>query len=99
FFNTEKFPDIIFISREIQMLDQDRARVEGDLELLGVTQALNFELILNKKAPSPRSGRLTLGFSAEGELSRGSHGMDYGSPFISDRVYFQVVAELVRRDK
>ncbi|MEL6838205.1 MAG: YceI family protein [Pseudomonadota bacterium] len=89
YLNVETYPNITFVSREVQMLTHVSGKLHGDLTMLGVTAplTLDFRMIRDTTYPEfvPNYDSIrVVGFEAEGELFRLDHGMDFiafvGSP-------------------
>ncbi len=89
FFNVVKYPEMNFVSTEVQKVNERTARVTGDLTLLGVTHPITMEVDVTK----PGSGN-KVAFTARGFLNRLAFGMNTGFPVISNRVDFTVSTEL-----
>ena len=98
FFNVEKFPVITYTSQKVNMLDEAHATVQGELTLLGVTQPLSFDVVLNQLKPNPMNNRMRVGFSGEGVLDRTAYGMVYAAPLVGAEVHFRLSAEADRID-
>lgn len=89
FLNVEAFPEITFVSTEVQLLTPTSGKLHGDLTMLGVTAplTLDFRMVRDTNYPEfiPNYDQVrVVGFEAEGELFRLDHGMDFiaflGSP-------------------
>lgn len=96
-FNSERFPQAIFVTRSVELVDGDRARFIGVLTLLGVTAPIQLEIHFNGGADNILTGRYTLGFSGTSSFKRSVFGMDQFIPAISDNVEIEVYAEFQRR--
>jgi polyisoprenoid-binding protein YceI len=79
FFDQSKFPLITFKSRQIEFLDNKRARITGDLTLHGVTRQVVFNAEYAGPVKSPMGGEITMGFSAATKINREEFGMMWGS--------------------
>lgn len=97
FFNTEKFPEIKFISKKIEKTGDNNGKLTGDLTMLGVTKPVTFDVIFNKEGEFFNSHRA--GFTARASLKRSDFGMNYGLDNIGDQVDILIEAEAVRHDK
>lgn len=93
FFNSEKFPTMVFKSTGVKDIDKDDADLHGDLTLLGVTKPVKLDVELNKCENSPMTGALVCGFSAEGKIKRSDWGMSYGLPGVGDEVKIRIEVE------
>ncbi|QIB64529.1 YceI family protein [Kineobactrum salinum] len=98
--NAKVFPEIIFISRQVEMTGEKTANVHGDLELLGVRKPVILETVFNggyKGHPMDPNARI--GFSATGTFKRSDFGMAYGLPEpgttmgVGDEIHVVIEAE------
>ncbi len=89
YLNVDAFPEITFVSTEVEMLTPTSGQLHGDLTMLGVTGplTLDFELVRDTAYPSfiPNyDENRVAGFEATGSLQRLDWGMDFfaflGSP-------------------
>jgi len=53
---------------------------------LGITRPVTLELTVNKVAPHPGNGKLTVGITAKGTINRSEWGMTKSVPGVSDEV-------------
>jgi polyisoprenoid-binding protein YceI len=72
------------------------AAVEGELTLLGQSRGLALTATRFGCYPHPRLQREVCGGDFEGELKRSDFGIDYGLPFVADRVRIRVQVEGIR---
>ncbi|MEM6677483.1 MAG: YceI family protein [Pseudomonadota bacterium] len=95
FFDVEKYPEITFVSTSVTPTGDTTAKVEGELTMIGQTQPVSFEAVLNKKAPSPfNPDREISGFTVTGEIDRTAFGMDYAAPAVSAIIPVRVDLEI-----
>lgn len=97
FFNVLEFPEASFVATGFEKTGEKTGRMDGDLTLLGVTRPVSLDLILNKRAESPLSGKMVLGVTARGTIRRSAFGMTYGLPGVADEVDLWIEAEAVRQ--
>lgn len=90
-------PEARFVSRQVEGVDADHARVCGDLTLRGVTGPVCLDVAFNalKRHPLPPFHR-TAGFSATATLSRKAFGITAWPGVIGDEVRLLIEAEAVR---
>lgn len=93
FFNTEKFPDIKFVSTGIQITGAKTGIITGNVTMLGVTKPVALNVTLNKAGTHPKTMELVAGFSAEATLKRSDFGMTYGIPMVGDEVKIVIETE------
>lgn len=92
FFNVEKYPEIKFISKNI-IVQGKRAKIIGDLTLLGETREVTLDTKLNKVGVNSYTQKKTAGFSAIVTIKRSDFGMEFGLPGIADSVKIAIEAE------
>ena len=89
YLDVARFPEITFVSTEVEMLTPTRGKLHGDVSLLGVTAplTLDFRMVQDRTYPEfiPDYDALrVVGFEATGSINRLDHGMDFiaflGSP-------------------
>ena len=97
FFDVDKYPRMLFVSRHFRWLTSSEAVLIGDLTLHGVTREVGFDVRLIKKDPvgSPKSGE-RVWVKATTLISRKEFGLDALSPMVSDRVSLCMRVEAVR---
>ncbi len=96
FFNVEKFPEAKFVSTKVEVLGDNKAKVHGDLTMLGVTEPLVLDVKKNKIGKNPFNGKQTAGFSAHAVIKRSKYGMEYGLPGVGDDVRLVIEAEAIQ---
>lgn len=99
FFNSEKFPEIKFVSTGIAATDEKTGNVTGNATLLGVTKPVVLNVTYNKGDYHPYTNLYVSGFKAEATLKRSDFGMNYGLPMIGDEVRIEIQTELVNLDR
>ncbi len=92
FFNTIKYPEAKFVSKNI-ILQGKRAKIIGDLTLLGVTNEITLNAQLNRIGLNSYTQKKTAGFSANAIIKRSDFDMDFGIPGISDNVKIAIEVE------
>jgi polyisoprenoid-binding protein YceI len=78
FFDVTKHPTMTFKSTGVEHVDDDEYILKGDLTMLGVTKAVEFEVEFNGEVVDPW-GNTRVGFEAEGEIDRKDFGMKFSS--------------------
>ena len=96
FFDAEKFTTAKFVSKKIIVNGKDKAKIEGDLTLLGVTKPVTLNAKFNKSGISPVSQKPTIGFSADAVITRSEFGIKYAIPGVSDKVNLLIEVEANR---
>ena len=92
FFNAKEFPEMTFVSTNVEKTGAKTGKMTGNLTLLGVTKPVTLDVTFNKLAPHPRNKKVFAGFTATGTLDRTAFGMKFGSPGISPKVMVRIEA-------
>ncbi len=93
FFDVEKFPTAKFVSKKIKVSGKDKAKIEGDLTMHGVTKLVVLDAKLNKLGVSPITQLPTIGLSATAVIARSDFGLNYALPGVSDKVNLVIEVE------
>jgi len=99
FFNIENFPEIRFVSTNIKPNGPKKARVTGDLTLVGAEGPAVLNVIFNGAGTNPLTLRETLGFSATMAIKRSEFGLSAWMPAVGDEVTLDIEAEFLRRQE
>ncbi len=87
FFDAERFPEILFVSRRFEIVEPGRARLYGDLTLHGVTRPVAFDVQVDVEAQRRESAagdRIAL--AARTTVRRSEFGMTHLKRLVSDEV-------------
>lgn len=77
--------------------DGDRlVRLDGELTLRGISRPLTLQALRFACRDDAARGREVCGGDFEGELRRSDFGMNFGLPFVADRVHLRVQVEATR---
>jgi polyisoprenoid-binding protein YceI len=90
---SERFPEILFVSRELHATSKNTGEMTGDLTIHGQTRPVTLSVTFNGGAPNPLTGRHTLGFSAQGHFSRGAFGLMSWYPAVGREIQLRIEAE------
>ncbi len=93
FLDVKKFPTAKFVSKKITGIGKDKAKVEGDLTLHGVTKPVVLDVKINKVGVSMITQKETVGFSATATIKRSQFGINYAVPNVSDDVKLMIEVE------
>lgn len=96
-FDAKKYPQAVFKTTSVELVDESRARFKGDLTLRGVTAPITLDVVFNGGGENSLTGRYTLGFTATTSFKRSQFGMDYLIPAVGDDVNIEVFAEFQKR--
>ena len=95
FFDSGKFPQMVFTSTEVQPTGSDTARIRGNLTLIGVTREIELDARLNQIGPSPFFPDITVaGFTVTGVIDRTDFGMTFGAPAIGAEIPIRIDLEM-----
>ena len=95
FLDVENHDAIVFKSSKIEMIDDDTAKLTGDLTILDQTKEETFEVTLRKSAPSPfKKTRVVTGFSISGEIDRTEYGVNYAAGAVGNVIPLKVELEI-----
>ena len=99
FFNSDKYPDIHYVSTAIKITGDHTGDLTGNLTMLGVTKPLTLHVIFNKADYQPVTNLFVAGFSAHADLKRSDFGMSYAIPMVGDDVHVDIEAETIDQDR
>lgn len=85
-FDAAKFPDIAFKSVKVVPTGKDKADVEGQLTLHGVTRPVTLHATFNGAGVNVMDKHYTVGFDARGRIKRSDFGVKTYIPLIGDEV-------------
>ena len=95
FFDVEKYPEILFVSRDFEWTGKNTATISGDLTVHGVTKPVVFAVTLTPVKDSAGSAKRLL-VKAKTTIHRSQFGMDNMSKVVSDDVNLCMSVEVVR---
>lgn len=85
--NTTAFPEITFKSTGLDVQGAQKARLEGILTVLGESQPVVLDVVLNRMGMDPATKKQAVGFSASTRLKRSLFGLDTAMKLVSDDVF------------
>jgi len=94
YFNEKQFPKITFESTHIEFVDEDTAKITGELTIKGIAKTITLDATLNKAAVHPLKKVPTLGVSALAHVNRSDWDLKVAVPFVSDAVEILIEVEL-----
>ncbi|MCC9622500.1 YceI family protein [Thalassospira sp. MA62] len=95
FFDVENYPTATFKSTSVELVDEDSAKITGDLTMHGETHPLVLDVDLIGEGDHPMTNDHIVGFSADGTVTRSEYGVDYFVPGVSDDVTLQISSEFI----
>ncbi|MBL6664547.1 MAG: YceI family protein [Rickettsiales bacterium] len=99
FFDTKNYPTATFKSFSISPYTKTKARIRGNLTILGVTRIVTLQAKLNKEGVNPLNKKQTIGFSATAKIKRSDFNINFGLPGISDEVEISIDVEAIFLEK
>ncbi len=97
--NSDKYPQAVFNTTGVTVLDEHTAVFRGNLQLHGVTAPIDLTVQFNGGGNNVLTGHYTLGFSATSSFFRSAYNIDYLIPAISDQVSIEVYAEFQQQKR
>jgi polyisoprenoid-binding protein YceI len=102
FFDVEQYPTMTFRSTGVAVNGGDSVRLDGELDLHGVTQPVSLDVVYDGVGQDPW-GNQRIGFSATGEIDRETFGLTWNQPLaqggvlVGKAVRLELEAEFVRQ--
>ncbi len=97
FFNVEEFADITFVSTKLVKTGEKKAKMTGNLTMMGVTRSITLDTTLINIGANPFSKAPTAAWSARGKIKRSDFGSKYGAPAIGDEVTLIIDIEALKQ--
>ncbi len=97
FFDAETYPEITFVSTNVDQIEDGYGKLTGDLTIKGVTRPFTLEGTINKVGKNFRSGVDMFGISATGTLKRSDFGVDKYTP-MADVIDIMVEVEFQKSE-
>ncbi|WP_041551213.1 YceI family protein [Cellvibrio japonicus] len=92
-FDATRYPQALFTTTRVQVIDANSADFTGELTLRGITQPVVLHVTFNGGGYSLLSGGYVLGFNARARIQRSRFGMNYLVPAVGDWVDIEIYAE------
>jgi polyisoprenoid-binding protein YceI len=103
FLYVERYPEITFKSKRVELIDENYATLIGDLTIRGETHEVELDVAYQGMAQSPW-GTMSAGFSATTTLNRKDWGLvwnkalETGGFLVGDKLDVEIEVELVKQD-
>ena len=78
FFNSEKFPDMTFVGKKIEKIEDKEYVLVGDLTIRDITKEVRLDVLLGGITQDPR-GNTRAGFKITGEVDRFAFGLKWNA--------------------
>ena len=96
-FDVETYPDVTFVSTQIEQTGEATGRLTGDLTMRGVTKPVTLDVTFNGGAKNPLTQAETLGFSATTLIERSEFGLGEWIPAVGNEVTLEISMEFAER--
>jgi polyisoprenoid-binding protein YceI len=83
FFDTSKYPDIVFKSKSIESVSKNKYRLRGDLTMHGVTKEILLDAVYRGTVARDPFGNTKAGFKISGLIDRTQWGLNWGGALAS----------------
>jgi polyisoprenoid-binding protein YceI len=98
-FDSKKFPEIVFKSIGVTVTGSDTAKVVGNLTMHGLTKPVTLNVTFHGAGVNALDNKYTVGFEASGRLKRSDFGINPNVPLIGDGVDLIISAAFEKRDE
>jgi polyisoprenoid-binding protein YceI len=85
-FDSARYPNILFTATRVTMTGPEKADVVGDLTLHGTTKQVVLQTVFHGAGVNPLNKHYTVGFDASAKIKRTEFGVSTYVPLISDDV-------------
>ncbi len=78
FFNSNKFPEMKFVSKSFKKVGKNKYKLTGDLTIRDVTKQITLDVVYNGTVKDPW-GNTKAGFNVSGQLNRFDYGLKWNA--------------------
>lgn len=102
FLDAANHPYLTFVSKRVEVLDESRGKIYGDLTIRGVTREVVLDTEYNGQAKSPW-GTTSAGFNASTKINRKDYGLNWnvaletGGVLVGEEVAIEIELEIVKQ--
>lgn len=96
FFDAKKFKTAKFVSKKITVTGKNKAKIQGDLTIRGITKTVVLDTVLNKVGENPFNKAPTIGLTAKTTIKRSDFDISYALPNVADKVDLIIQVEANR---
>jgi len=98
FFDVPKYPTMTFKSTSVEPLAGGKAKLHGDLTILGQTHPITLDVSFNGTGNHPfKADEIRAGFELRGSIDRSKYGMVYGIPAVGKNVELRISVEGIQQ--
>ncbi len=102
FLDVANYPTLTFVSKKVEVIDENHGRLIGDLTIRGVTREVTLDVEYNGQSKSPW-GTISAGFSATTKINRKDWGLTWnvaletGGVLVGEEVAIEIEIEIVKQ--
>jgi polyisoprenoid-binding protein YceI len=102
FLAAAEYPEIRFSSTSVDVIDDNHAKLHGELTIRDVTKPITLDVEYIGKAKDPFQGRTSVGFRGEGTINRKEWGLTWnqaletGGVLVGEQIDINIDLELVK---
>lgn len=102
FLDVANYPTLTFVSKRVEMIDENHGRLIGDLTIRGVSREVTLDVEYNGQSKSPW-GTISAGFSATTKINRKDWGLTWnvaletGGVLVGEEVTIEIEIEIVKQ--
>jgi polyisoprenoid-binding protein YceI len=97
-FNSKRYPEIKFVSSDINITGDNQGDVQGWLNMIGKEEPVTLHVKFNKTGIHPQTQQYVAGFSGDVILNRAHFGMDNYVPLVGEEVRIHIEVEGTRQE-
>jgi polyisoprenoid-binding protein YceI len=95
-FDVAKFPEMTYVSKNVQRVSDTTLMVNGEITLRGITRPMVLDVSVTDRKPDAAAGARYARFRASGSLKRSEFGMVKYVDVVGDQVDFSIRADAWR---
>lgn len=97
FFDTKKYPEIVFVSNDFRFDGAKLVEVRGQLTIKGISKPVNLTVTSFHCMPHPMAKKEACGANATATVLRSEFNMGKYAPYVSDEVKLTIAVEAMRQ--
>lgn len=96
YFDTAKYPTIMFKSTKVKFVDDKPVSVEGNLTMKNVTRPVTLTVTSFQSMLHPMKKKNAIGANAVANIKRSDFNMGKNAPYVSDEVTLTIALEAIK---
>jgi polyisoprenoid-binding protein YceI len=102
FFDSNNFPEMNFVSKKVELISENTAKLYGNLTIKGITKEVVLDVKFNGLSKSPY-GTTNAGFEANGIINRKdwdlnwNQALETGGFLVGDHIEINIEVELIKQ--